>query len=67
MGVVRVYVTGLPRKVVHLVSGSVPSCSFVDPEDVVVAGPGNWTGIGTEHELPAAPTVTPVIWVLSAE
>lgn len=49
----------------HLVRGSVPSCSFVNPVDVVVAGPGNWTGMGVEHELFEAPTVTPVMWVLA--
>lgn len=60
-------VTALPASCVHLVSGSVPSCSFVTPVAVVVAEPGNWTGIGTVQELLDASTVTPVMWVLSAE
>lgn len=63
----RVNVTALPLNVVHLVSGSVPSCSFTTPPELAVAGPGNCTGIGFEHELPVAPTVTAVICVLSLE
>ena len=67
MGVERVNVTALPLNVVHLVRGSVPSCSFRTPLAFVVAGPGNCTGIGFEHVLPVAPTVTPSMWVLSPE
>jgi hypothetical protein len=43
------------------VSGSLPSCSVVVPEEVVVAATGNVTGIGTVQVLLSAVTVTSVM------
>jgi hypothetical protein len=72
MGVVKVYETGEPDRVVQIVNGSFPTCSRVSsgivPVDVItVAAMGKVTGIGTLHSLPFAVTVTPVMAVLSLE
>ena len=59
-GLVSVKDTGLPVSETQSVNGSLPNCSVVAPCWSVTV-PGNVTGIGTEHVLRLAATVTPVI------
>jgi hypothetical protein len=62
-----VYVTGEPLSVAHIVKASEPIFSDLVPVAVVVADPGNVTGIWTPHLFALAVTVTPVMDLPSAE
>lgn len=52
------HVTADPLNVDHLTTGSLPTCSDVVPDAVVVASTGSVSGSGTEQLFPLAPTST---------
>lgn len=59
MGVERVTVLAAPLMVTHLMGGSVPTWSRVEP--ATVEAPGAVTGIGTPQLLPVVVTTRPVM------
>lgn len=67
IGVLSFHVTADPLNVDHFTTGSLPICSDVVPDALVVASTGSVSGIGTAQELPLAPTSTLSMELASAE